>query len=135
MTAAGDLENETKFKKRKLFVSATAKAPAVKPAAKVTAKPAAKPATKSAPVKSLPVKAAPLTGLSAVDLIEARALVTVGPPAKLRSKVGQLNPAKQRKAITAAKQSRVLRSGKTTRTLSHVKARGKRNQARRDAKN
>jgi hypothetical protein len=136
MTAAGDLENETKFKKRKLLTSATTKAPAAKPiAAKPAAKPApkaiAKPAVKPAPAKPTKSKPAPQSGLSAVDLVEARSLTTLVSP----SKFGQLNPAKQRKAITAAKQSRVLRSGKTTRTLSHVKARGKRNQARRDAKN
>jgi hypothetical protein len=43
--------------------------------------------------------------------------------------------AKQRQATTAAKHSRVVRSGKTTRVLAHVKSRGKRVQARRDAKN
>ena len=136
MTAAGDLENKTKFKQRKLLSSAAVKAPAVKPTkTKPGKKAVVKPAAKSAPKKSLPAKAAPMAGLSAVDLVEARSLLTVGPPPKLRSKVGPLNAAKQRKAITAAKQSRVTRSGKTTRTLGHTQARGKRNQARRDAKN
>ena len=48
MTAAGDLENETKFKQRKLLTSATTKAPVAKPAAKVVAKPAPKPAASMA---------------------------------------------------------------------------------------
>lgn len=46
-----------------------------------------------------------------------------------------IDQVKQRKATTAAKHSRVARSGKTTRVLSHVKSHGKRAQARRDAKN
>jgi len=137
LTAAGDLENETKFQSRKPIANTAAKASAKpvapKPAAKPAAKAIIKPATK--PTKASKAKQRPSTGLSAVDLVESRALTTLAPPSKVGGKIGQINPAKQRKAITAAKQSRVLRSGKTTRTLSHVKARGKRNQARRDAKN
>ncbi|HEY2837829.1 MAG TPA: hypothetical protein VGJ26_01680 [Pirellulales bacterium] len=109
MTATEDLVNEAKFKARKGIG---------KSAAKITTKPAAKPAAKknavakSAPVKSVAaapsVKAttapkarvAPAAALSAVDLVEARSLATAIPLKKPRSGV-QLNPAKQRKAITA----------------------------------
>jgi hypothetical protein len=55
---------------------------------------------------------------------------------KVRHKIPAIvNEAKQRQATTAAKHSRVARSGKTTRLKSHVKSSGKRAQARRDAKN
>jgi hypothetical protein len=142
MTAAGDLENETKFKKRKLIANTAAKAPAAKP---VAAKPAPSKATAPQPaVAKSPKKAVAASKRtiafkpSAVELVESRSLTNVAtliPQKKLPSKVSLLNPAKQRRAITAAKQSRVIRSGKTTRTMAHISARGKRNQARRDAKN
>ena len=53
---------------------------------------------------------------------------------QLKVKGLAFSPADQRKAMTAAKKSRVIRSGKTTRTLGHVAARGKRTQAKRDSK-
>jgi hypothetical protein len=46
-----------------------------------------------------------------------------------------ISPAQQLRASTVAKQSRVARSGQTTRVRGHVTARGKRDQARRDSKN
>jgi hypothetical protein len=49
-------------------------------------------------------------------------------------KVGH-STARQRGAATAAKQSRVARSGLTSRVRGHVSARGRRAQARRDQKN
>jgi hypothetical protein len=141
MTAAEDLVNEDKHKKRAAGVKSATKATA--PSKAVTAKsvpaPAPAPVAKPKPATKSrrPIKPATTPLPNAVDLLEARSLTNVAtliPPKKLHSKIAELNPAKQRKAITAAKQSRVLRSGKTTRTLSHVKARGKRHQARRDAK-
>ncbi|MBL9123646.1 MAG: hypothetical protein JNG90_08435 [Planctomycetaceae bacterium] len=57
------------------------------------------------------------------------------PPTKLKVKGLSMTAADQRRALTAAKQSRFDRSGKTSRTLGHVVARGKRAQARRDSKN
>jgi hypothetical protein len=44
------------------------------------------------------------------------------------------SPAKQLRATTVAKQSRIAKSGKTTRVVGHVSARGRRAQARRDSK-
>lgn len=126
MTAAGDLENESKFQKRAAKAESPTKTPAAKPAKR-------KAAAKSASAKAAD-KATLTAGLSAVELVEAQAKLSPIPTTP-HSSMGLLNPAKQRKAVTAAKQSRVLRSGKTTRTLAHVKSRGKRNQARRDAKN
>lgn len=49
--------------------------------------------------------------------------------------VSAADRARQRKAKAAAKLSRVKRSGLKNRVLGHVSARGKRAQARRDAKN
>ena len=46
-----------------------------------------------------------------------------------------LKSARQLRAATAAKQARIQASGLNTRTRGHVSARGKRNQARRDARN
>jgi hypothetical protein len=45
------------------------------------------------------------------------------------------SPAKQRAAVTAAKQVRIAKSGLTTRTRGHVSARGRRAQKRRDVRN
>ncbi|HVU88986.1 MAG TPA: hypothetical protein VHD36_16800 [Pirellulales bacterium] len=45
-----------------------------------------------------------------------------------------ISKGKQRQAVTAAKQARVAKSGKTTRLRAHIKSQGKRTQARRDAK-
>ena len=62
------------------------------------------------------------------------ASVSSAPPTKVKVKGPAVTPSSQRKALTAAKQSRFVASGKTTRTLGHVVARGKRAQARRDSK-
>lgn len=56
-------------------------------------------------------------------------------PGKIANLAAPVSPAKQRAATTAARQSRVVRSGKTTRMLGHMVSQGKRSQARRDAKN
>jgi len=147
MTAAEDLVNQEKFKKRNPIANTSAKAASIKPTpakskpAKAAAAkaPAKKPAA-SAPAKSTakagrPGKRPALNVPSAIDIIESRSLTTLVPPKKLRSSVALLNKTNQRRAMAAAKGSRVARSGKTTRTLGHVQARGQRNQARRDAKN
>jgi hypothetical protein len=84
-------------------------------------KPAAAPPAKPA----LPAKAVPAL----------RQPTKVALPKQPRKEIAIVDQAKQRQAITAAKHSRVARSGKTTRLLSHVKSRGKRVQARRDARN
>jgi hypothetical protein len=47
----------------------------------------------------------------------------------------QVAPAKQLRAATVAKQARVAASGKASRAIGHTIARGKRTQARRDARN
>ncbi len=111
MVAAQDLVNSELMSEPAPAAPApvAAKAPAAKPA--VATK---KPAKAAAPA--------------------ARPAKTAVPKGRQKS-VAAIDPTKQRKAITAAKTSRVARSGKTTRVLSHVKSRGKRVQARRDAKN
>lgn len=56
-------------------------------------------------------------------------------PAKSQPLVSAvLSKGKQRQAVAAAKQTRIAKSGKTTRLRAHVKSQGKRTQARRDAK-
>lgn len=57
------------------------------------------------------------------------------PKAAKRSASTPIDSLRQKSAIASAKKSRMARSGKTTRLVSHVTARGKRAQARRDAKN
>jgi hypothetical protein len=114
MIAAQDLVNsEPKAEAKPTAVhSAKVSAPSAKPTALVTK--AAAPAKAVAPVVSTKKSALP----------------------KVRHKIPTIvNEAKQRQATTAAKHSRVARSGKTTRLKSHVKSSGKRAQARRDAKN
>lgn len=62
--------------------------------------------------------------------VKKPAAVKKSPP-----RTARVNPAEQLQAVTAAKHARVVRSGRTTRMLGHTQARGKRNQARRDARN
>ena len=57
------------------------------------------------------------------------------PSATLPVALTKVSPAKQRSAITAAKHSRLVQGGKAGRMVGHSTARGKRSQARRDAKN
>jgi len=123
-------------------VSPAAKAAAIKSAA---AKPAAakKPAAKSAAAKPAvvpPVASAPAIATSA----EGQTPAPVAKPRRAKlikvtklhaPQAERINAAEQLEAVTAAKHSRVVRSGRTTRMLGHAQARGKRNQARRDARN
>ena len=53
---------------------------------------------------------------------------------KGRTKAKSVISAKQRDAASAAKQSRIVRSGTSTRMRGHVASRGKRTRARRDSK-
>ncbi len=117
--------------------SAAAKPAVAKPA--VAKKPVAKPAAaKSAvapPVTSTPAIAASPDGQTPAPAAK--------PPRAKKIKVTKLrapqaeriSAAEQLQAVTAAKHSRVVRSGRTTRMLGHTQARGKRNQARRDSRN
>jgi LmbE family N-acetylglucosaminyl deacetylase len=110
MSAVEDLFNAQKRQKR-------SKPPAIVPPAKTekampaAAKPVAKPAVKSAGAKT-----------------------KTRPPASRDVTALVIDVARQRDAATAAKQSRVVRSGKTGRRFGHLMARGKRVQARRDSK-
>lgn len=98
-------------------------------------KPTTKPA--AAPPAPTPAAAAPATAESAAPAQVAK------PPRAKKTKVTKLhapqgdriNAAQQLEAVTAAKHSRVVRSGRTTRMLGHTQARGQRKQARRDARN
>lgn len=119
--AQATLNTKTKAPKKAVGQSTAA---AKKPR---TAKPsaAAMPAEPAAAQVKSSVKASTKTGRSRPPLP-----VTPVAPTKL---VG--GRTRQRAAITAAKQSRVARSGLTTRVRGHVSAHGKRSQARRDGKN
>lgn len=80
-------------------------------------------------------KAAPLdTPPAATPVTKLRSSLKPVPTAKRTPQV-QVDPRKQQAAIASAKQSRIVRSGKTTRFVGHITARGKRAQARRDSKN
>lgn len=112
MSTVEDLLNAPARKKKKPA------APKSAPVAETVAAPAA-----NAPAKS----AKPTKSKRPVS-------VSAGPPTKLKVKGLATSPADQRRAMTAAKKSRFIRSGKTTRTQGHTAARGKRAQARRDSK-
>jgi hypothetical protein len=99
-----------------------------KPAATAASTPA--PPAKPAPAVSEPTIAAS----PAKPTPKARSAAKAAQPAKRPTKVTTIDPAKQREAISAAKKSRVARSGKTTRTFAHGDSRGKRTQARRDSR-
>ena len=83
------------------------------------------------PADTPPAKSAP----AAKAVPTVRQPVKAALPKQRHKKPATVDQAKQRQAVTAAKHSRVARSGKTTRMLGHVKSRGKRVQARRDVKN
>ena len=114
MTAALDLENQSRSK---------GKAPKKKAAAAKSAE-TDSPAASPKPVKKKSTK-------------------KPSAPSKLAAKVTSKKPApgkppaasKQMRAKVVAKEKRLKQSGKTTRVLGHVSARGKRSQARRDSKN
>ncbi len=117
--------------------------PAAAPKSKSPAKAAAQPVATKAVTKSkapaakkpAPSKPAPLKGSKAVAAAtEVRLTGKLAVPSKAPTKLAAVSATKQLKAATAAKQSRVVRSGKLTRMAGHVGARGKRSQARRDSK-
>ncbi len=92
------------------------------PAAAPVAKP--KSPSSAVPKKRKPVVAQP----------EASPPKKAVPPAKRRIRPTGVGASKQRDATAAAKKSRLVRSGTTTRMLGHISSRGKRSQARRDVK-
>jgi len=100
---------------KKKAAAAAAPAPASPPAKK-----AAKSATKTAAAKKKAAKR---------PTKESRSSATG------QATLAAATAAQKRQAITAAKKSRLDRSGKSSRVRGHVSARGKRAQARRDAKN
>jgi hypothetical protein len=116
LTFTEDLLNAKVAKKKPASLKpAKPKPSSAKPAADSNAvPPAAKPSEKAKP------SAAPRAKVPVAKKVPPKAIAT--------------SVTKQRAAITAAKQSRVVRSGKTTRLFGHVSARGKRAQARRDTK-
>ena len=125
LTAAEDLLNAKAHKKKPVQATATvaANTPASGPKERTTA--AVKRATKAT------------TKTTKKPVAAARTETPVSK--KMPLKAGVISTSKQRgakqlAAVTAAKQSRVVRSGKTTRMFGHVSARGKRAQARRDTK-
>jgi hypothetical protein len=113
MTAVEDLLDESAQPKKKL-------AKATKPAAPPQPKPAAR---QSAPVETAPAK----------SVTKQRPPLKPLPPTK-RTPQAPVDPLKQQAAIAAAKQSRIARSGRSTRMAGHVTARVRKAQARRDSK-
>jgi hypothetical protein len=92
--------------------------------------PAAAPVTKpKSPSSAVPKKRKPV-----VAQPEASPPKKAVPPAKRRIRPTGVGASKQRDATAAAKKSRLVRSGTTTRMLGHISSRGKRSQARRDVK-
>jgi hypothetical protein len=130
MTAAEDLTNApVPAAKPQPVARKNATPPAGRAPLKATAKPAAK-----APPKR-PAKGS-LAATSPVQLPPAfpAAKLPKIAPAKARAKRSpSTTKAKQREATAAAMQSRLERSGKTTRRLGHLKARTQRTQGRRDS--
>jgi hypothetical protein len=89
----------------------------------------------TAPSKTPPQpKPVALAPLPAKPARKTRTVAKAAPPAKRDSKMPGAVSSNQRDAISSAKKSRIVRSGKTTRMLGHIAARGKRTQARRDSK-
>ncbi len=93
--------------------------------------PAPEPAAAPAPVAA---KSAASTPAKKAKPAAAR-LAKATPPRPAKQGKPTVSVVEQRKALTAAKKSRLARSGKTTRLASHTKSHGKRTQARRDGKN
>jgi hypothetical protein len=113
MTAVEDLLDESEQPKKK-----PAKA----------AKPAAPPQPTPVPRQSAPTKPAPTKSIAQQRPPQQPLL-----PTKRTPQV-PVDPLKQQAAIAAAKQSRIARSGRTTRMAGHVTARVRKAQARRDSK-
>jgi hypothetical protein len=129
MTAAEDLMNlaSAKPKAGKAKVAAKTK-PATEPAkpkAAAKASAAKAPAPASPAKKSRPSVAAPIPGSELPSI----------PPASIHAKrAPSTTKAKQREATAAALQSRLVRSGKTTRARGFLISKTKRAQGRRDSK-
>jgi len=126
MAAVEDLLNAEKPRPKKPS-SAKAKSSAAK---------APTPAPTPAPVAA---KAAPPAAAQPVESKKPKFVAPRGakapPPRPAQRGIAVVTAVDQRKAVTAAKKSRIARSGKTTRLAAHIKSHGKRTQARRDAKN
>lgn len=121
MTAVEDLLN-TKSAKSKKAVKKTVKKGATEPAvAKQPLSAVSTPSTEPA--------AKPAVGGGAAPPVTAKTSAKKPAPKSVA-----VSKSAKRQAVTAAKQARVVSSGKTTRLRGHVSASGKRSQARRDAK-
>ena len=119
-------------------IKSTVAKPAVAKSA-VAKKPVAKPAAaKSAvapPVPSTPAITASTDSQTPAPVAKPRRAKKIKVTKLHAPQAERINAAEQLQAVTAAKHSRVVRSGRTTRMLGHTQARGKRNQARRDSRN
>jgi hypothetical protein len=93
-----------------------------------------RPAARSAPAATPTPKPAPAAGEAATPKTKTRSTAQAVPSAKRAVKVTGADPLTQRQAASAAKKTRMVRSGKTTRMFSHIASQGKRTQARRDSK-
>lgn len=125
---AGAVERfEKRLSDLKEYVAEAVSAPrvAAKPAKKAAAKPAvAKTANKKTKVSAKPVKAISKKARQAASL----ATLAKSPA----TQAIRFDGAKQRSALTAAKAGRIKLQGLGTQRVSHIAARGKRAQARRD---
>jgi hypothetical protein len=91
-------------------------------------------AARSAPAAAPRPKPAPVAAENATPKPKTRSTAQAVPPAKRAVKVTGVDPLMQRQATSAAKKTRMVRSGRTTRMFSHIASQGKRSQARRDSK-
>jgi hypothetical protein len=91
-------------------------------------------AARSAPAAAPRPKPAPVAAENATPKPKTRSTARAVPPAKRAVKVTGVDPLTQRQATSAAKKTRMVRSGRTTRMFSHIASQGKRSQARRDSK-
>jgi hypothetical protein len=125
---AGAVERfEKRLSDLKEYVAEAVSAPkaAAKPAKKAVAKPAvAKKANKKTKVSAKPVKAISKKARQAASL----ATLAKSPA----TQAIRFDGAKQRSALTAAKAGRIKMQGLDTQRVSHIAARGRRAQARRD---
>jgi len=135
---AGRADVRLDLKQTKLQMRADAAAKA-RSKAKMNTK--AAPAPVAAPVPATPVPAAPPSELPSEETrVEpprtSKPPVPAAPAGPPKKKAGlKVTKAQQREALTAAKQSRIARTGRTTRFVGHISSRGRRAQGRRDSMN
>jgi hypothetical protein len=130
MTAAEDLMNLSTAKPKAASKQKTDAKPSVLPKPSLPAKPVGNAPAKSKSAGSLAAK----PPAPAAPSFAAGKLPKIAPASVHAKRAPSTTKSKQRDAVAAAMQSRVVRSGKTTRGLGHLKSSTKRAQGRRDSK-